>query len=171
MTFNIDIDYIGKNPKPNTEFFKENLVTEAIVSSRLPVLITSAVYRVQWSALPSQVKQLNHVTVCSILQTYESYQKKSSSSKHILGKCCERCQCFCRDCFDEGRVCEECQVNGQISHHPAMRACASCLSANETCVKRAMFAVTADCESGNKSAFEMTRTSIEEGTIDPTFLP
>ena len=48
-----------------------------------------------------------------------------------------------------------------------MRACALCLSANETCVKRAVFVVTADCESGNKSTFEMMRTSIEEGTIDP----
>ena len=171
LTFNLDIDYIRKNPKPNTEFLKENLVTEAIVSS-----VTSLDNKcslpcaVEYSAKSGKTAESCHsmfVEQVKILQTCESCQKMSSSSKHILGKCYERCQCFCRDCFDEGRVCEECRVNGQISHHPAMRACASCLSANETCVKRAMFAVTADCESGNKSAFEMIRTSIEEGTIDP----
>ena len=60
LTFNLDIDYIRKNPKPNTEFLKENLVTAAIVSS-----VTSLDNRVQWSTLPSQVKQPSRVTVCS----------------------------------------------------------------------------------------------------------
>ena len=60
LTFNLDIDYIRKNPKPNTEFLKENLVTEAIVSS-----VISLDNRVQWSTLSSQVKQPSRVTVCS----------------------------------------------------------------------------------------------------------
>lgn len=56
---------------------------------------------------------------------------------------------------------------GQVSHHSSLRACATCLEQNEKCVKRAIFAATADCETGNKGAFEMIRKSIEEGNMDP----
>lgn len=56
---------------------------------------------------------------------------------------------------------------GQVSHHSSLRACATCLEQNEKCVKRAIFAATADWETGNKGAFEMIRKSIEEGNMDP----
>ncbi len=171
LTFNLDIDYIRKNSKPDTKFLKENLVTEAIVSS-----VTSLDNKcslpcaVEYSAKSGKTAESCHnmfIEQVKILQTCESCQKKSPSTKHILGNCFERCHSFCQTCFDEKSVCEDCRANGQISHYPALRACESCLSQNEACVKRAMFVITADCETGNKSAFEIIRTSIEEGTIDP----
>ena len=66
-------------------------------------------------------------------------------------------------------VCNECKEKGHVSHHSSLRACTCCLDQKEKCVKRAIFVVTADCETGNKGAFEMTRKSIE-GNIDPEIL-
>lgn len=33
LKFKVDLDYIKKNPKPSPEHLKENIITEAIVSS------------------------------------------------------------------------------------------------------------------------------------------
>ena len=64
LTFNFDIDYVRRNPKPSPDFLKENLVTEAIVSS-----ITSIDNK---CSLPCAVeystkseKQQSHATICS----------------------------------------------------------------------------------------------------------
>lgn len=157
LTFNLDIDYIKKNPKPNTDFLKENLITQAIVLASVTSLDNkcSMPCAVEYSAKSGKTAkscQDMFKEQVKILQTCESCLKKSSSTKHILGKCYEQCQCFCQVCYDAKSVREECRESGQVSHHLALRACASCLSQNEACVKRAMFVVTADCETGNKSA-------------------
>lgn len=63
-------------------------------------------------------------------------------------------------------LCEECKAKGHVSYHPAIRACSWCLENGAQCVRRVIFVIVADCETGNKGAFILIRKSIEEGTID-----
>ena len=171
LTFNIDIDYVRKNPKPSADFLKKNLVTEAIVSSVTSIdNKCSLPCAVEYSTKSGKTAESFHnvlIKQVKILQTCKSCQSRASSSKSILGKCFEHCQSFCQTCFDMKDVCGECKEKGQVSHHSSLRACATCLEQNEKCVKRAIFAATADCETGNKGAFEMITKSIEEGNMDP----
>ena len=171
LTFNLDIDYLRRNPKPSPDFLKENLVTEAIVSSVTSIdNKCSLPCAVEYSTKSAKTAESCHnmfIEQVKILQTCKSCQNRASSSKNILGKCFEQCQSFCQTCFEMRDVCEECKGSGQVSHHPSLRACSTCLSQNEECIKRAIFVATADCETGNKGAFEMIRTSVEEGKVDP----
>ena len=64
-------------------------------------------------------------------------------------------------------VCEECKGKGQVSHHPSLCACLTFLSQNKECIRRDISVATADCEIGDKGAFEMIRKSVEEGNVDP----
>ena len=171
LTFNLDIDYVRRNPKPSPDFLKENLVTEAIVSSVTSIdNKCSLPCAVEYSTKSGKTAESCHnmfIEQVKILQTCKSCQNRASSSKKILGKCFEQCQSFCQTCFEMRDVCEECKGTGQVSHHPSLRACSTCLSQNEECVKRAIFVATADCETGNKGAFQMIRKSVEEGNVDP----
>ena len=171
LKFNIDIDYIRRNPKPSADFLKENLVTEAIVSCVTSIdNKCSLPCAVEYSTKSGKTAESFHnmlIEQVKILQTCKSCQSRASSSKSILGKCFEHCQSVCQTCLDMKDVCEECKEKGQVSHHLSLRACVTCLDQKQKCVKRAIFVGTADCETGNKGAFEMIRKSIEEGTMDP----
>lgn len=171
LTFNVDIDFVKKNPTPDTDFLKDSLITEAIVSSVTSLDNTCSLpCAIEYSKNSGKTADSCHdmfVEQVKILQVCERCLKKSTSKKHILGKCYEQCKSFCQTCYNGKELCEECKSIGQVSHHPALRACTSCVDENEICVKRAVFVVTADCETGNKGAFEMIRKSIEDETIDP----
>ena len=106
-----------------------------------------------------------------LLQACARCLKKSSSKKHVLGKCYEQCKRFCQACCSGKEVCEDCKSSGQINYHLALCACTSCAEENAICVERALFVLTADCETGNKGAFEMIRKSIQNETIDPEVVP
>lgn len=68
--------------------------------------------------------------------------------------------------FEMRDVSDECKGKGQVSHHPFVHTCRTCLIQNEECIRRDIFVATADCETGNKGAFEMIRKSVEEGNVD-----
>ena len=172
LSFNIDIDYVRNNPSPDAEFLKENLVTEAIVTSvtsldnkcSLPVAVeySGKAGKTAESCENMFLEQLK------ILQTCESCQKEAPSAKHIIKTCYERCTSFCQACYESKDVCSECHDKGQVSHHASLRACNSCLERKQICVRRAILVITADCETGNKGAFEQIRSSIEKEEIDPS---
>lgn len=171
LTFNLDIDYVRRNPKPSADFLKENLVTEAIVSSVTSIdNKCSLPCTVEYSTKSGKTAESCHnmfIEQVKILQTCKSCHNRASSSKNILGKCFEQCQSFCQTCFEMKDVCEECKGKGQVSHHPSLRACRTCLDQNEECIRRTIFVATADCETGNKGAFEMIKKSVEDGNVDP----
>ena len=170
LTRNLKIDFVKSNPQPTTAFLKDNLVTEAIVSSvtsldnkcSLPCAIE---YATKAGKTAESCKEMFEKQV-RILQTCEACQKRSLATKHILGHCYEQCQSFCETCFGMKDVCEECKAKGHVSYHPAIRACSWCLENGAQCVRRVIFVIVADCETGNKRAFILIRKSIEEGTID-----
>lgn len=170
LTRNLKIDFVKSNPQPTTAFLKDNLVTEAIVSSvtsldnkcSLPCAIE---YATKAGKTAESCKEMFEKQV-RILQTCEACQKRSLATKHILGHCYEQCQSFCETCFGMKDVCEECKAKGHVSYHPAIRACSWCLENGAQCVRRVIFVIVADCETGNKGAFILIRKSIEEGTID-----
>lgn len=170
LTRNLKIDFVKSNPQPTTGFLKDNLVTEAIVSSvtsldnkcSLPCAIE---YATKAGKTAESCEEMFEKQV-RILQTCEACQKRSLATKHILGHCYEQCQSFCETCFGMKDVCEECKAKGHVSYHPAIRACSWCLENGAQCVRRVIFVIVADCETGNKGAFILIRKSIEEGTID-----
>ena len=100
-----------------------------------------------------------------ILQTCEACQKRSLT-KRILGHCYEQCQSFCETCFGMKDVCQECKAKVHVSYHPGIHACSWCLENGGQCIRRVIFVLVVDCETGNKGAFMLIRKSIEEGTID-----
>ena len=170
LTRNLKIDFVKSNPQPTTAFLKDNLVTEAIVSSvtsldnkcSLPCAIE---YATKAGKTAESCKEMFEKQV-RILQTCEACQTRSLVTKHILGHCYEQCQSFCETCFGMKELCEECKAKGHVSYHPAIRACSWCLENGAQCVRRVIFVIVADCETGNKGDFILIRKSIEEGTID-----
>ena len=119
LKFNLDIDYIRKNPKPSADFLKENLVTEAIVSSLTSIdNKCSLPCAIEYSTKSGKTTEACHnmlIEQVKILQTCKSCQSRASSSKSILGKCFEHCQSFCQTCFDMNDICNECKEKGLTS--------------------------------------------------------
>ena len=64
-------------------------------------------------------------------------------------------------------VCDDCQEKGQRFHLPAMHACRTCVSFGALCLKASIFVYTADCEPGNKKAFEILTEEYVSKTLDP----
>ena len=126
LTFNLDIDYVRRNPKPSADFLKENLVSKAIVSSVTCIdSKCSLPCAVDYSTKSGKTAESCHsmfIEQVKILQTCKYCQNRASSSKNILGKCFEQCQSFWQTCFEMKDVCEECKGKGQVSHHPSLRA-------------------------------------------------
>lgn len=77
------------------------------------------------------------------------------------------CDCFCKECWDNKILCDNCKVKGQVSYFPACRACAKCLEKDQKCIKLAAFVYTSDCEEGNKKALKNINKQIREETIEP----
>ena len=128
---NLQNDYVKKNPTPDTDFLKENLITETIVSS-----LTSLDNK------------------CRLPCATEYYPKEGKTAQSRQNK-------------DKKVVCGNCRAKGNVSHYPALRACSRCLDTGAKCLKRAIFALSADCDTGNNGAFGMIRKSLDDGNIDP----
>lgn len=63
-------------------------------------------------------------------------------------------------------LCAKCHESGQVSHVPSLRACDRCLQNGQKCIRRAIVALTTDCEEGNKKAMLSIQKAVEDGTID-----
>lgn len=64
-------------------------------------------------------------------------------------------------------MCAECKEVGHISHVPSLRAYDLCLEQDKVCTRRVVKVLCSDCETGNKSAFEIFNEKLESGDIDP----
>lgn len=171
LKFPVDLDYIKKNPKPSPEHLKENIVTEAIVSSltsldnfcSLPVAVDYATQSGKTGQTMSNLFE-EHIKTLQVCQTC---QEKSTDRRHIISPDQMNCTSFCDTCYDSKTVCAECKAVGQVSYVPSLRACDSCLERNIVCTRRVVMVLCSDCETGNKNAFEIFNEKLEEGTIDP----
>ena len=56
---------------------------------------------------------------------------------------------------------------GHISYVPSLRRCDHCLDKGLICRRMDVFVLSTDCESFNKTAFEIIKSKIENGEIDP----
>lgn len=63
-------------------------------------------------------------------------------------ECCEFS--VCNACKELQSVCRECEVVGQPSHLPCLRASTKCLERNIKCTKCLVLTWSVDCESGNR---------------------
>lgn len=65
--------------------------------------------------------------------------------------CCNR---SCEACSELGQVCNQCEINGQISILQQLRACERCNKNNIKCNRMALVVVIHDCEQKNKTTME-----------------
>lgn len=167
----VDIQYVKENLTPSPEYLKDNIVTEAIVSSltsldnfcSLPVAVD---YTTQSGKTGQAMADLfrEHIKT---LQSCESCQRRAPHKRHIISSHETNCNSFCEDCYESKRVCDECKLLGQVSYLPSLRFCDGCREKNTVCFRRVVAIVCSDCESGNKSAFETIKEKLEAGTEDP----
>lgn len=84
LKFNLDIDYIRRNPKPSADFLKENLVTEAIVSFLTSIdNKCSLPCAIEYSTKSGKTTEACHnmlIEQVKILQTCQSCQSRALSS-------------------------------------------------------------------------------------------
>ena len=165
LTIPIDLLYVLKNPSPSPDFLKENIVTDAIVSS-LTVLPVAVNYTPQAGKSGPYMAKLFQEHIKTV-QVCESCQKRTPSRPHITSFHESMCCSFCEECYESENVCDHCKSLGQVSHVPSLRFCNYCHERKTVCFRRVVLVVCSDCESGNKSAFEMLQEEIESGTIDP----
>ena len=73
-------------------------------------------------------------------------------------------------CLAIESVCNECSLRGQTSHILSLRACNNCIILEKKYKQSIVLVITADCEEGNKKAFEMIKAEIDNGNVPPDFL-
>ncbi len=171
LTTPVDVNYVMANPSPSADHLREHIVTEAIVSSltsldnfcSLPVAVDyTAQSGKTGEAMASYFEK--HIKT---LQLCESCQHEATHKRHIIS--CEETSCnsFCEECFEVKPVCDDCKSSGQVSYLPSLRFCDKCRDKSAPCFRRVVMIVCTDCESGNKSAFEILKEKLESGTEDP----
>jgi hypothetical protein len=171
LVFPVDLDYVKKNPTPSPDHLKENIVTEAIVSSltsldnfcSLPIAIDYTTKSGKTGQTMSSYFE-EHIKTLQVCQTCQEILEDRC---HIFSSDQINCASFCNACYDSKTVCAECEAVGHISHVPSLRACDLCLEQNRICVRRVVMVLCSDCETGNKNAFEILNEKLENGTIDP----
>lgn len=156
LQFPVDMEYV-RTPNPSPEFLKENIVTEALVSSMTsldnfclqPVAVN---YATQCGKTGQAMSSLFEEQIISLEVCHECL-KHASDKRHIVSL--------------EEMNCAECKNAGQVSYLPALRACESCLQNNSVCVRRVVMVLCTECETGNKNAFEKLIEKHDNGTISP----
>lgn len=108
----------------------------------------------------------------TILQTCKRCLLKSKSPDHVINDkaSIEHCISKCERCLDEEAVCTECLLAQQTSHLPPLRACANCLEDGVQCIRACVLVLTSDCESGNKTAFELIIDDFESHRLSPEYI-
>lgn len=147
------------------------MITEAIVSSlttldnkfSLPCAVDYAAQKGKTGEAMAKEFETHIKTV----QVCEACQRGTPSQQNILKLEHVRCESFCNVCYERKDVCEECQEKGHISYIPSLRCCDHCLDNGLICRRMVVLVLSTDCEQGNKSAFEIFKSKIENGQIDP----
>ena len=167
----VDLDYVKEHPVPSPEILKENIITEAVVSSlttldnknSLPCAVEYSTQKGKTGDAMTESFE-SHIKT---LQMCQSCQIRTPHQRNILKSADGWCDSFCRQCFDNKEVCEDCRLLGHSSHIPSLRRCVSCIKNDRTCKRIVVLVLTSDCEQGNKTAFEALKAKIESEDIDP----
>lgn len=154
----VDLTFVKDHPNMSPDELKADFVTEAV-----PYILTSmdmknsmpvAVDYETKSKTGVQVKN----TIVERIRTVQICRNCCHSAKTNnlilraadLGQ--EYCFAHCDLCWSIKKVCQACEIQGQTSHIPALRACKKCLDRGLKCEKVAVVVVTTDCEESNKQA-------------------
>ena len=124
LKFPVDLEQIKKNQKPSPEHLRDNIITEAIVSSltsldnfcSLPVAVD---YLTQSGKTVQTMSSLfgEHIKT---LQVCQACQEKLPDRRHIISSNQIICTSFCHTCYDAKTVCPKCKVAGQVSYVPSL---------------------------------------------------
>lgn len=109
LVFPVDLDYVKKNPTPSPDHLKENIVTEAIVSSltsldnfcSLPIAIDYTTKSGKTGQTMSSYFE-EHIKTLQVCQTC---QEILEDRRHIFSSDQINCASFCNACYDSNCVC------------------------------------------------------------------
>ncbi|CAB4020103.1 Hypothetical predicted protein, partial [Paramuricea clavata] len=157
---NIKMDYINNNKEKSpelTKYLKKNIATEAVVtlltnSPKTSFLSVGVSYHRQKGKTGENLKE-NLVKEVMQIQCCRGCLEKCPSDITVQSDCCE--SSVCNNCLSLKSVCDNCQDDGQISYHPSIRACRSCLEKNTKCVKCIVLTWSVDCELGNRKMMDL----------------
>jgi len=167
-----DLAFVKGNPNPTSEFLRSNVVTEANVSylSTLDneVNVPVGVRFVPKSGKTGENMKAQFLEDIVILPTSLRCLKDTKTPEYVIPdkEAVAHCKSKCDACLEEGAVCQHCQYF-QPSHLPPLRACERCLNAGVQCIRACVLVLTTDCESGNKTAFELIIHDHESGLSAP----
>ena len=171
LKFKVDLAYIKEHTDPSADDLRNNIITEAIVSS-LPTLdnkfsLPCAVDYATQKGKTGEAMANKCETHIKTVQTCEACQRRTPGQRNILTLENIRCKSFCNVCYEKKGVCEECLEKVHISYVPSLKRCGHCLDNGLICRRMVVLVLSTDCESGNKTAFEIFKSKIENGEIDP----
>lgn len=150
---NLDINYVKahKDPSPElTSHLKDNIATEATVTvlTNSPKTSTLAVGVGYHSRTGRTGENLTKKLIQEVTQLQSCMACLETNAAIVETGCCEFS--VCNACKELQSACRECEVVGQVSHLPCLRACTKCLERNIKCTKCLVLTWSVDCESGNR---------------------
>lgn len=120
----VDYEFIKKNPSPSSEFLKNQMVTEVVVSS-----ITTLNNKTSLPTIAEYVPKSGKTgeNLCNtfekkiiLLQTCEICQKRTRSKEHIISNKSISCDRVCNKCIQDKKVCDECHLTGHKHYLPCL---------------------------------------------------
>ena len=155
------------------KYLNDNIITEVVVSSLTTMdncmsLPVATHYVTKKQKMGADVKKFLYSPTKAV-QICHQCQGQMKCSDHILSE--ENvCLKTCDECLAIESVCNECSLRGQTSHILSLRACNNCIILEKKYKQSIVLVITADCEEGNKKAFEMIKAEIDNGNVPPDFL-
>lgn len=170
--------FVHNHPEPSPEFLGKHVILESNITCAATLdnavfMPIAATYKTgsNKSALDMEQQFLDEVT---IVQTCMHCLEGAIPNRHILTiDSVSNCISECQQCLTEEDVCEECLPH-HTSHLPPLRACMRCIELGIECVRCVVFAIIADCETGNRKAAEnliSARQRKENPSMVAAFIP
>lgn len=164
LTKPVDLNFIQTNPTPSSDYLKDNIVTEAIVSSltsldnlcSLPVAVD---YTAKCGKTGEAMATLFEQQI-KTLQACESCQQRAPDNRHIFSSAEINCSSFCEECYESKSVCDECKLKGQLGYLPSLGICDLCNDKNAKRFRRIVTVVCTDCESGKKVLLKFLKSNL-----------
>lgn len=172
----VDFAFVKANPNPTSGYLRSNVVTEANVSfiSTLDnrVSMPVGVRFAPKSGKTGENMKRQFLEEISILQTCKRCLLKVESFDHVINdkESVKHCISKCEMCLSDEAVFPECLIAQQVSHHPPLRTCTNCVKDGVQCIRACVLVLTSDCDSGNKTAFELIINDYESRLLSPEFI-
>ena len=126
------------NPEPTSEFLIQAVVAKVNVSF-LTTLDNEVAMRCSVEYMSKAGKTGDYMTEkfkseAKTIQICQECLFQANTVEHIVSIDPKGCDCFCKECWDNETVCNDCTVLGQVFYFPACRACAKCLENGQLCI-------------------------------------